>query len=144
MNFKNRDLCRRLRIVPFLTSTVLLLYACQQESAVWLEPGSNATHVVLLIGRYRGDPSGSASVTSVDVTTCTDTDRVHAYHYWGIIRGGNDIPIHRVEYGIPPKGFGEHHPALPLSPGCYHVRISGTGRLRFVVSSEGRVSEVDN
>lgn len=141
---RTKQLCPRLTVTAMLIGGVLMVSGCPQESAVWLAPGSTATHLVFMIGRDRGDEDGSTSVTTFDVTTCSDPDRTYANRYWGIERGGNDLPLHVVQYGIVPKGFGQHHPALPLTPGCYRVRLSGTGRLKFNVSRDGSVAEVQD
>ena len=121
---------------------MLASLACSQESAIWLAPNATADHLVFLVGHRRGDTGGSEAVTTLDVTTCADTDRTHSDHFWGIYRGSNDIPLHVVQYGIAPRGFNQNHTALPLIPGCYRARVSGTGRVRFMVSRNGQVTEL--
>ena len=123
-----------------LLAAILLVCDCTQESAVWLDSGSTSDHLTFLIGRHRRDVQGTP-ISSLDVTACSDPDETFANKYWGVIRAGNDISVHRIQYGAVPRGFGQHHTPLRLTPGCYRVRISGSGRTRFTVRADVTVVE---
>jgi hypothetical protein len=118
---------------------LLALAGCPQRTAVWIEPGSTASHLTFRVANRPGG-SGHVAVAGLRVDPCAAAPDYRSPGAW-VISGmmGTSDSTHRVTYGIVPAGFEEAHPADSLVPGCYRVTISGTGRAWFIVSEDGRV-----
>jgi len=110
------------------------------RSAVWVQPGSTATHLVFRISSRRGNEK-PIWIGAFRVDRCGDdgSDATSA-GLWVI---GNDSggPVSRITYGAVPPGFTQYKTPLQLRPGCYRVTISGTGRTEFEIQSDGNVRE---
>src|SRR5689334_14564861 len=119
---------------------------CPESTSVWLEPASSRDHVTLRVGHKRGDLRGF-HLLGLDVFRCDDWPHpwTKGAPIWGIIRetrrDAPTPPVSTVEYGVVPVGFEAHSAAPPLTPGCYDVRIDGTGLVRFDVDADGAVVE---
>jgi hypothetical protein len=79
---------------------------------VWIEDGSTASHLVFAMASKRGGHGNFA-----------------------------EAEVHRIVYGEPPPGLVSDQGPKPLLPGCYHVRVDGTGSTEFYVSANGAVTE---
>jgi hypothetical protein len=55
--------------------------------------------------------------------------------------GTAEAEVHRIVYGEPPPGFASDQGPKPLGPGCYAVKVDGTGSTEFEVSASGVVTE---
>ncbi len=56
---------------------------------------------------------------------------------------GGTAVVHDVTYGIAPDGFLADRPATTLDPGCYRIRISGTGSTEFEVHPDGTITAAE-
>jgi hypothetical protein len=132
---------RRLFFVP----TLAMLAGCPERTAVWVVPGSTASHLELAVGPKRGKEKPMEFFLRVD--RCEDPERgwIKGTAFW--ITGTNprtgSYPS-RVLYGTTGPGLESQEPAQELTPGCYLVTMSGTGRTAFLVDSIGRVIELDS
>ncbi len=120
-------------------SFALFLTACPQKTAVWVEEGSTAGHLVLGIGSRRGHP-GDADIGVVRVYRCDRTSDGPGAS-WLVGPMGRTEQIKRLVYGETPSGFSSEQGPEPLTPGCYKVATSGTGTTGFTVDSLGTVTE---
>ena len=129
-------------------SATLLLTACPQNSAVWIQPGSTQDHVAFVVsGAPRGSrkPIPYAGVFRVD--RCGSRPDYSSEPVWGIYPTleATDTGLHEIVYGELPPGYEAmvNRAGLPgpLTPGCYLVTMSGTGRMSFDVLPNGTVVE---
>lgn len=129
---------RNLRSVLTMLFTVSLT-GCPQRTAVWVRVDSTASNLVLQFGRERGIPGGAA-IGVIRVYRC-DGPATGDGASWvvGPVGGTNDVT--QIRYGETPPGFSSDQGPLPLTPGCYKVDVSGTGKTAFVVDSSGKVIE---
>ena len=129
---------RLLAVATF--SCVLVLCGCPQRTAVWVEAGSTANHLVLKIGKSRG-VIGGVAVGVVRVDRCANpTTGAGAMWVVGPQHGTADMDS--LVYGVAPDGFVSDQGPQSLTPGCYRVSISGTGRVSFAIDSIGHVTEL--
>lgn len=126
------------RTPAIVVSLSLLLGACPQKTAVWVDAGSTADRLTLVLGKTRGRENHVS--TSLRIDRCAynwledDQDRA----LWkGHVDGS------RVVYGSA-SGAADMRGAPALGPGCYHVTTSGTGDVAFTVDSLGRVTQLDS
>ena len=127
----------RLRLaVPIL---LLALTACPQETAVWIAPGSTASDLTFLFGRDQGRERRISIFVRVD--RC---DRIAQGGHGGESMWMVQIDTSRITYGETGPGAWAESPARPLTPGCYHVMMSGTGGLVFSVGPNGAITELDS
>lgn len=129
-------------LVALVALTSLMLTACKQTSAIWLQP-STRDHVVLGWGeKPHGPPPPAGAADMFMVFPCGhDSDRASAA-VWSIdVAGRSPARPDRVIYGQTPPGYRVVKPARPLTPGCYVAVDPGTGYLEFVVQEDGRVRE---
>ena len=127
-------------MVPLVLSG-LAPTACPQVGAVWIDPVSTADHLVLQLGRRRGQPD-SVGVSAVIVVDCAHTtgpipDSVSAWS----IRHPLTVSLSQITYGQPPAGFETRHPQLALLPGCYVAEVGGIGNVKFLVAQNGAVTD---
>ena len=127
---------QRARLFPLATAVFLL--GCPQRTAVWLEPGSSRSTLAFVISNRRGNTNG-IGIEGLRVDRCDAN--VDAPPQWMIVGTYGTASAHRIRYGQLPEGFSTARQPEALSTGCYRVTISGTGRLRFDVRSDGSVVE---
>lgn len=117
----------------------LLLSACPERSAVWVETGSTAGHLVIGIGTTPHGPP-PANLYGLTVVRCGEENRLPASAVWTIARAKESPVPGRVLYGSTPPGFETRVPAQAITPGCYRIQDSGSGRTIFDVATNGAVS----
>jgi hypothetical protein len=134
-----RQKLRRITALALLIGVV----ACPQVGYLWLVPGATRDSVVVAWGSKAGR-EGRLAVAGIQFYQCGDTTLTRDSSTWiAYSELGSDTTITRIEYGRLPQGWGERHPAIPLTPGCYTARIGASpGRVSFKVDSTGAVSEV--
>jgi hypothetical protein len=117
-----------------LLGTIALSSSCATAgtggdvSGVTIAPGASASHLVFRVfsGGY---------IYGLAVTTCTG-----ARAMWVIGTPGATTPVSSITYGEVPKGFAVHTGPLPLTPGCYDVKITNSAPVRFMVEKDGSVA----
>lgn len=128
------------RAVALAAVAALTLSACPRESAIWVEPGSTATHLVFGVGKSRNGPP-LANLYGITVVPCGREDRLPGAAVW-ILARSEEIPAPvRVTYGEPPRGYVSRKAPGSLQPGCYRAEDSGSGRVEFDVDASGQVHE---
>lgn len=127
-------LCRASGIVGLLCLT-----ACPQKTAVWVETGSSARHVVFRISDRRGG-TGSVSIGVVRVYECGGSSSGEGA-MWVVGPRAGTANLQSITYGITPQGFASDQGPRPLTRGCYEVAVSGTGRTQFTVDANGAATE---
>ncbi len=128
----------RLRGIVFLTLATVLT-ACPQKTAVWVRSGSTADNLIFDFGRTKG-LKGAVDLGAMRVERCAATDASSGAS-WVLWPMSGTIKLDELRYGELPQGFAAEAPASDLTPGCYAVVISGTGRSSFTVDSVGSVTE---
>lgn len=118
---------------------LLLATACPQRTAIWVEPESNAAHLVFGIANRRGG-TRLVSIGVLRVSPCAAGDDNQAAA-WIIEPVEETQRLGRVVYGVPPGGFMSSLGPKRLGPGCYRVVISGTGHTTFTITDGGAVQE---
>lgn len=118
---------------------LICLAACPQKTAVWVEPGSSASHLVLGIADSRGR-RGPVAIGAIRVYECGGDDSGPGA-MWVVGPRGGTADIRRIVYGTTPPGFVSDQGPRALTPGCYRVEISGTGSTEFTVDAKGAVTE---
>ncbi len=135
----SRDGARRLKQPLIGLSAIVLLTACPQRTAVWIGDGSTASDVVFRIADKR-DGNGDVAIGVVRVYACDGSDSGGGAMWVAGPQGGT-VSIHQIVYGeLPPNWESDQGPKA-LTPGCYRVASSGTGRTEFVVGADGTVTE---
>ena len=127
-----------LRRIAWLAG-VIGLTACPQRTAVWIEQGSTASHVIFGIADTRHG-SGRVSIGVVRVYGCEAPDGGQGA-MWVVSPKNGTANVHQLVYGETPPGFVSDQGPRPLAPGCYRVAISGTGRTQFTIDATGAVTE---
>ena len=118
---------------------VAWLASCPEVSAVWIEEGSTASHLVFGMASKRGG-HGNFAFYGLRVSNCGGP-YIREGAVWLVLRGvGNEV-VHRIVYGEPPPGFVSEQGPKPLVPGCYAVTVDGTGSTTFDISATGAVTE---
>jgi hypothetical protein len=128
---------RRLR--PAAAILLLALAACPQKTAAWIAPGSTASDLTFLFGHDRGRERRLSTFIRVD--RC---DQIAQGGHGGKSMWMVQIDTARITYGETGPGAWAESPARPLTPGCYHVMTTGTGKLVFSVGPDGAVTELDS
>ena len=118
---------------------VAWLAACPEPSAVWIEEGSTASHLVFGMASTRGG-HGDFAFYYLRVSNCGGP-YMHEGAVWLISRHDGRAEVHRIVYGEPPPGFASEQGPKPLTPGCYAVKVDGTGSTTFDISASGAVTE---
>jgi hypothetical protein len=121
-----------------IVTSSLLLIACPQRSAVWVEPGSTARHFVIGVGALAHGPP-PANLYGLTVVRCGDENKLPESAVWAIARISEGSVPDRVVFGIAPPGFETRVQAQALLPGCYRVQDSGSGRMEIVVAADGAI-----
>ncbi len=129
----------RNRTFSLLMLLTPILAGCPQRSAVWIEQGSTATHLTLGLGKKRGTPGG-ADIGVIRVYRC-DSPATGEGAMWVVGPSGGTNDVRRIVYGETPPGFVSNQGPHPLTPGCYRVDVSGTGKTEFQVEKDGIVTE---
>ena len=127
------------RVGALLASTVLLL-GCPKRSALWIEPGSTARHLIFGVGKTRHGPPLS-SLQGITVVACGRESELPNSALWSLGKSSDGPVPTRIVYGVDPPGYTSHGAAPPLITGCYRAEDSGSGRVEFVVHPEGTVTE---
>ena len=130
---------RRIGDALSLILTTVLLTACPQRTAVWIESGSTSNHLVIDLGSKRGS-LGDADIGVVRVHRC-DASPTGSGAAWVVGPNGGTARFSRLVYGETPSGFISSQGPTPLVAGCYRVEISGTGQAAFYVGRDGTVTE---
>ncbi len=130
----------RMYLEVALSMLFMLVSACPQRTAIWIEAGSEASHLTFRIADRRGGDR-AVSVGVLVVTSCSAEDDNRASAVWIIEPTEGTQHLQRVVYGSAPNGFVSSLGPKPLTPGCYRAAISGTGRSVFVVHEDGTVKE---
>ena len=141
-----RRICRA-ALVPFL----LVLAGCPKRSAIWLVGQEEPGRPVFGVGEtFRGRPT---KLGLMIVAPCEGWDGTARSALWFLVQEVDAQVLSRVVYGQVPPGYvatkymSEEKSTLvspPLGPGCYIASISGTGRVRFTISSDGSAVELSN
>ena len=123
-------------------SATLLLTACPQNSAVWIQPGSTRDHLVFqLSGDHRSRPQTVYS-GSIRVERCLTASETRPDLMWGAAPR-NTAVLTSITYGVMPAGYeplmNQPSKAKVLTPGCYFVGTSGSGNLKFDVLPSGDI-----
>jgi hypothetical protein len=129
-----------------LCAGLVVLSGCPQQTALWIEPGSTAEHLVFGISNVRG------GTTAIQITVLRidrwDVQSGGYLLHWGYGAGGGIVPdgSTRIMYGVMPGDAepleGAPAEAPPLQEGCYLAYDTGTGRAVFLVDAAGRVFEL--
>lgn len=128
--------------VALVALTSLMLTACKQTSAIWLQ-SSTRGHVVFGWGERPQEPPPPAGAARLFIVfPCGhDSDQASAavWSIYGV--GAPPARPNSVIYGRTPPGYRVVKPARPLTPGCYVAADGGTGYLEFIVQEDARVRE---
>lgn len=127
------------RLRALASSLLLILTACPQRTAVWVDQGSTASHLVLRIADRRGG-SGKVAIGVVRVYQCGGPS-TGAGAAWVVGPQNGTANVQQIVYGETPPGFVSDQGPQPLKAGCYHVNVSGTGTTEFQVEANGTVTE---
>jgi hypothetical protein len=114
--------------------------ACRQKTAIWIEHGSTAAHLVFGISKT---PYGNESIAMgvLRVERCSPTSKGYGEPMWVVGPRAGTADIRRIVYGQTPPDFVSDVGPRPLGPGCYRALISGTGEAEFVVGEDSSVVE---
>jgi hypothetical protein len=140
-----QSLSRRMVQVATVMLGALMLTACPQKTAVWIPGGSSIGSLVLRFGPERGR-DGDVALDVVRIYKCADSAGVGGAAadrgaMWVLYAADRGQMVSSLRYGETPVGFRSAVGPVPLAPGCYIAQISGTGRTRFRVGSNGGVSD---
>jgi hypothetical protein len=119
----------------------LMVLACPERTAVWVEEGSTATNLLFGVARYR-DRQGPplSDLPTLIVQRCTEPEADEDV-VWQIVVGDSQPPVPtQIRYGEPPPGYRSRVAPRKLTPGCYLALILGSGRVTFEVASDGSVT----
>lgn len=124
-----------------LLAMAILLVACPEKNAVWVEDGSTATNLTFGVGSSRdgrGPPLGK--LPTLAVVRCVPPGEAEDVIWQIAVAGPGEAPVPtRIRYGEPPRGYVSQVGPGELTPGCYEARTMGTGRVRFEVEPNGTV-----
>lgn len=133
----------------FLPFVVMLVIACPERTSIWLDSSSTAARPVFGIGRRRHRPEMQlGNLQVLDVTVCGDNGGSGMRPLWQMV--GNDpyargpVPSLIVYGKAPAPRYITAIPAQALGPGCYRASIGGTGWVKFAITSDRRIAEVDH
>lgn len=137
--YGSRRSSRFVRRLAALAITLPLL-GCPQLTEVVVVEGSTASDL-----RFRvADPSRRdvPLLTGIGVLRPNEADDSEVA-LWAIRPSEGADPVEEFRFGVLPVGFEAFMDgpteAPELVPGCYEVRITGTGRAWFVVEADGAV-----
>lgn len=140
------EMARRHSPIAWLVPGILLaLCQCTWRGALWIMPGSTASHLVFQVA---GTYESSEPIVVRDISVFQRRDTIPQTNWslcWKLILG--DTPsLSVIEYGTTKyRSVPESSPAQPLGPGYYEVTVSyDRGRhaeTDFVVTSDGSVVE---
>lgn len=117
----------------------LVALGCPKRTAVWVEKGSTIERLAFRISDKRdGHRLVAIGVLRVNLCALPDTGRDAS---WIVSPADGTPPVERLVYGETPPGFRSEVGPDSLTPGCYRVSISGSGRTTFQVDSGGAVRE---
>jgi hypothetical protein len=123
----------------FIAATLVTVAGCSRDIAVWIAPGSTASHLVFMISDKRGSSKPIKRVV-LRVDPCDSIDVNPHPPLWGFY---TQAPVHEVVYGEMPEGasrlVNQPEQTVPLTAGCYQV--GGAGTLVFDVLPDGSVIE---
>ncbi len=96
---------------------VISLVACPERTAVWIEPGATANHLVFRVGARRGS-STPIEIGVLRVDRCGDDGSAATSTGFWVIDGTG--PVSQVTYAEVPSGFTEvrtplHVPGLQVT-----------------------------
>lgn len=118
----------------------VMLVGCPEKSAIWIEPGSTADHLVFGVGRSRHGPPPK-NLHGISVVPCGKESQLPSSAVWTLARSADSAVPRRITYGEAPPGFVSRRQAEALRPGCYRAEDSGSGQIEFTVNSDGTVIE---
>jgi hypothetical protein len=95
---------------------VAWLASCPEVSAVWIEEGSTASHLVFGMASKRGG-HGNFAFYGLRVSNC-DGPYIREGAVWLVLRSTGNQEVHRIVYGEPPPGFVSEQGPKPLVPGA--------------------------
>lgn len=127
------------RAVVLAAASVLCL-ACPKKAAVWVANGSTVEQLVLRISDVRGGEHPTW-VSMVRVDRCDRAPDDTTAIMWLVSPDPGAQEARAVTYGVAPVGWRSSYGPRPLTPGCYRVNTSSTGRTVFDVAPGGRVTE---
>src|SRR5687767_1485323 len=106
---------------------VVALSACPHETAVWVEEGSTAERLAFQIAERRGG-TRPIEISFLRVNLCDGPHTGEGAHWVTGPVGGGTARADRIVYAAQPVGWVSYDAPRPITPGCYRVAISGTGR----------------
>ncbi len=127
-----------------LVILVALCLGCTRGGAIWLQHGSDATHLVFGIAEDHADghPLPPLDGFSVAQYPCrgSQPEAIAIWSFGPISRKQAATIVTRVTYGTLPPGYEVHHIAVPMRAGCYVASFDADGyyaHLEFVITSDG-------
>ena len=122
-------------------SSCIVLLGCPEFTAVWLPHGATSSSLAFELG-YEQGVSEPIDLRELRVHVCgTNSASRMGVAIWIISRETNER-LSQVRFGETPMGFKSESKPPNLTPGCYIVQISGTGRMKFQVLNDGRVVDL--
>src|SRR5215208_3723673 len=103
----------------YATIFLLLLMGCPMQSAVWIEKGSSANHLVFGVSNKRLGKRAIA-IGVLRVNACSQPGS-GGFPSWIIAGSGGPTTVSRVTYGQAPRGFQTTAGPDSLAAGCYQV-----------------------
>jgi len=132
---------RRRAVVLASTAVALVLTGCPKRTAIWVVRGSTADRLEFGIADRR-DGARAVQIDVLRVSSCDSAPYGPTGAAWLLSRVTEATPPPtRVTYGREPLGFRSDQGPQPLVPGCYDAMVTGTGRLRFEIETQGAVTE---
>ncbi len=141
-NMKMRAAYRR---VGKVLSICVFLVGCPRKTAVWVEPGSTADHLVFRVSEWRGG-SDPIWISVFRVDRFLPASGEYEMH-WGFGAAPEGAPdLAQIVFGERPAGTeplqGLGPDAPELAEGCYLAWTTGTGSATFLVQQDRRVLEI--
>lgn len=127
-----------IRRVGLALATVICA-ACPQRTAVWVTHAPNAIGPVLHVSDVRGG-TRPVEIGGVRVDPCGH-EAAGDGAMWVVGPRVGTAATRELAYGVAPAGWESVQGPKPLTPGCYQVTISGTGRAIFDVHRDGAIAE---
>jgi hypothetical protein len=122
---------------------LLLCLGCPRRTAIWIIPGSTASHLELGISDEVGSSNG-IEFGGLRVNKCDAPGYGGTGASWVLSEYHVSAPyVNRVVYGQVPLGYRSDQGPTSLGPGCYEASLSGS-RVRFTVTADGTVSQVSS